>query len=42
MREQTTLRLPIVLLEELRREACERGMSLNTFILWLIHKGRQG
>ena len=40
-REQTTIRLPSGLLEQLKREAEELGMSLNGYMLWLIDKGRQ-
>ena len=39
-REQTTLRLPPDLFEELKNEAAERGMSVNTYILTLIYKAR--
>jgi predicted HicB family RNase H-like nuclease len=35
-REQTTLRLPADLLEALRREANERGMSLNAVAVWAL------
>ena len=41
MREQTTLRLPPELKEELQREAQENGMSLNDYLLWLIRLGRE-
>ena len=40
-REQTTIRLPAELKEQLQREAAELGMSLNGYVLWLIDKGRQ-
>ena len=40
MREQTTLRLPSELKEELQREAQEKGMSFNDYVLWLIRRGR--
>jgi len=39
-REQTTLRLPVALLEQLRREAQEQGMSFNSLVIDLIRKGR--
>lgn len=38
---QTTIRLPAELKEQLAREASERGLSLNTYILILIDRGRQ-
>lgn len=38
-REQTTLRLPAELLDELRRQAQERGDSLNEMIIRLIRLG---
>ncbi|WP_283618514.1 hypothetical protein [Flavonifractor plautii] len=40
-REQMTIRLPSELKELLQREAVELGMSLNAYMLWLIHRGRQ-
>lgn len=40
-REQTTIRLPVELKEQLQQEAAKNGMSLNGYILWLIDKGRQ-
>lgn len=40
-REQTTIRLPIKLKEELQREADRKGISLNAYILILIDIGRQ-
>jgi predicted HicB family RNase H-like nuclease len=40
-REQTTIRLPAELLEALRREANERGYSLNGYIIRLIELGRK-
>ena len=39
-REQITLRLPADAKEDLQREAQERNISLNDYILWLIRKGR--
>ena len=41
MREQTTLRLPSELKEELQKEAQESGMSFNDYVLWLIRRGRE-
>ena len=41
MREQTTIRLPAELMEQLRREAQERGVSFNDYLLVLIHKARK-
>ena len=41
MREQTTLRLPAELMDRLRQEAQERGISLNERIVDLILKGFQ-
>lgn len=38
-REQTTLRLPPELLEKLRQQAQEMGISVNELILILIDKG---
>ena len=38
---QTTIRLPAELKEQLAQEASERGLSLNTYILILIDRGRQ-
>ena len=40
-REQTTLRFPVGLLEQLKKEAQANGFSLNSYVLWLIDKGRQ-
>ena len=37
----TTIRLPETLKEQLHREATEKGLSLNTYILMLIDKARQ-
>jgi len=39
-REQTTLRLPAELMEQLKQEAQEMGVSFNGYLLMLIHKGR--
>lgn len=39
-REQTTIRLPLKLKEELMREAYGKGMSFNDYILSLIHRAR--
>lgn len=41
MREQTTIRLPAELKEQLQREAAERGYSFNAYMLLLIDKGRR-
>ena len=40
-REQTTLRLPVELLEQLKQQAQEMGISINALILLLIDKGFQ-
>lgn len=40
-REQTTIRLPSELKEQLQREAERMGMSFNGYLLWLIDKARQ-
>lgn len=40
-REQTTLRLPAELKDQLQREAERRGLSFNAYLLLLIDKGRQ-
>lgn len=40
-REQTTIRLPSELKEQLQREAERMGMSFNRYLLWLIDKARQ-
>lgn len=37
-REQTTLRLPDELLEVLRRQARERGMSFNDYVLLALNQ----
>jgi len=39
-REQITVRLPIKLLDELKKEASEKGYSFNSYLLFLIEKGR--
>lgn len=39
-REQTTLRLPAELKEQLQKEASVKGISLNGYILFLINVGR--
>lgn len=41
-REQTTLRLPVELMEQLRRQAQAMGISVNALILMLIDKGFRG
>ena len=38
-REQTTLRLPGELMDALRRQARERGMSLNSIMILALYKG---
>lgn len=40
-REQMTIRLPADLKEKIQREAEDKGISLNTYILFLIDKGRR-
>ena len=40
-REQTNIRLPTELKEQLQREAAKLGMSLNAYMLWLIDRGRR-
>jgi len=40
-REQTTIRLPKELKEQLQREADRKGISFNAYLLLLIDKGRQ-
>lgn len=40
-REQTTLRLPAELMEQLKEEAQKMGVSFNAYVLILIDKGRQ-
>jgi predicted HicB family RNase H-like nuclease len=39
-REQTTIRLPASLKEALMREAQEKGISFNAYVLLLIDKAR--
>lgn len=39
-REQTTIRLPKELKEELQREADSKGVSFNDYLMWLIDKAR--
>ncbi len=36
-REQTTIRLPSELLEQLRREADERGYSVKDLVLFILY-----
>lgn len=40
-RDQTTIRLPAGLKRELQREACEKNLSFNSYVLILIDKARQ-
>lgn len=40
-REQTTIRLPTELKEQLQREAALKGISFNAYVLLLIDKGRR-
>ena len=40
-REQTTIRLPVELKEQLQREAALKGISFNAYVLLLIDKGRR-
>ena len=40
-REQTTIRLPAELKEQLQREAERMGISFNSYIMLLIDKGRR-
>lgn len=40
-REQTTIRLPSELKEQLQREAERMGISFNSYIMLLIDKGRR-
>ena len=40
-REQTTLRLPSELMDMLRRQARERGMSQNSIMVLALEKGRE-
>ena len=39
-REQTTIRLPAELKEKLQREAAEKGISLNAFVLMLLNEAK--
>lgn len=41
-REQTTIRIPVDLKEKLQKEAQEKGISLNAYILMLVEKNRHG
>lgn len=36
MREQTTLRLPVELMDKLRRQAQERGYTVNDLIMFIL------
>jgi predicted DNA-binding protein len=40
-REQTTIRLPAELKEQLQQEAEQIGISFNAYILMLIDKGHR-
>lgn len=40
-RAQTTLRLPAALMDALQKEAAERGISFNAYVLCLIDRGRR-
>lgn len=40
-REQTTIRLPAELLEELKEEAKKRGQSFNEYLIHLIEIARK-
>jgi len=42
MREQTTIRLPSELKEQLQKEAESKGISFNDYLMWLIDKARSG
>ena len=37
-REQTTIRLPIELKEQIREEAMKKGMDFNSFVLSVFHQ----
>ena len=37
-REQTTLRLPVELMEQLRRQAQQAGMSFNDYVLMALNR----
>lgn len=39
-REQTTIRLPVELKEELQQEADKRGISFNALVLMLLNAER--
>ena len=39
-REQTTIRFPIGWIEKLKKEAYEKGLSFNAYIIILIDKAR--
>lgn len=41
-REQTTIRIPVELMEQLKQEAEHRGISFNAYVLILIDIARQG
>ena len=41
MREQTTLRMPEELKEQLQKEAEKKGISFNAYLLLLIDRGHQ-
>lgn len=40
-REQTTIRLPAELKEQLHKEADARGVSFNDYLMWLIDIARK-
>lgn len=40
-REQTTIRLPAELKEQLQQEAALKGISFNAYVLLLIDKGHR-
>ena len=40
-KEQTTIRLPAELMEQLKQEAAQMGISFNAYVLMLIDKGRR-
>ena len=39
LREQTTIRLPVDLKEQIQREADRRGDSFNGYVVQLLHLG---
>lgn len=41
MKQQTTIRLPDELKEQLQREAVLKGISFNAYVLLLIDRGRR-